>query len=59
MDEWVGHARQDSSWDEERYKTVYRSHVKSLTDLRDYNHPQSRNLLDQIERDSELLQDAR
>jgi len=57
IDEWTDGTWKKSSWNEERYKTVYRSHVKSLTDLRDYSHPQSVGLLEHIQR--ELLQDAR
>ncbi|KAI0294516.1 hypothetical protein BC826DRAFT_1137173 [Russula brevipes] len=57
IDEWTDGTRKNSSWNEERYKTVYHSHVKSLTDLRDYNHPQSVDLLEQMQR--ELLQNAR
>ncbi|KAI0285686.1 hypothetical protein BC826DRAFT_960019 [Russula brevipes] len=57
IDEWVDGTWKNSCWNDERYKTVYRSHVESLTDLRDYNSPQSLDLLEQMQR--ELLQNAR
>ncbi|KAI0294523.1 hypothetical protein BC826DRAFT_1010993 [Russula brevipes] len=57
IDEWTDGTWKNSSWNEKRYKTVYSSHIKSLTDLRDYNHPQSGDFMEQIQRD--LLQGAR
>lgn len=55
--EWTDGTLKTSNWNEGRYETTYRSHVKSLTDLRDHNPPQSGELLKQIQRD--LLKDAR
>jgi len=54
IDEWRDGTREDSDWSEERYETVYRSHIKSLTDLRDL---QGGDTLVQLQRD--VLRDAR
>jgi len=47
--EWTGGTRRDSNWDEERYKTVYFSHISSLNDLRDHGRPQGEDLLAYIQ----------
>jgi len=55
--EWTDGTHKISAWNEGRYEVTYRSHVKSLTDLRDLNRPQGGELLAQIQHD--LLRDAR
>jgi len=57
INEWTDGTRRDSNWDEERYKTVYFSHISSLNDLRDHGQPQGEDLLAYIQLG--LLKNAR
>ncbi|KAI9509443.1 hypothetical protein F5148DRAFT_1187393 [Russula earlei] len=57
IDEWTDGTRKESKWTEERYKTVYDSHISSLNALRDHSRPQGEDLISQIQRD--LLKNAR
>jgi len=55
--EWTDGTRKESKWDEDRCKSVYRSHISSLNDLRDHSRRQGEDLVAQIQRD--LLNNAR
>jgi len=58
IDEWSDGTWKTSSWSEERYKAIYRSHLNSLHDLRNHgHHQQGGDLLAQIQFD--LLKYAR
>jgi Domain of unknown function (DUF6532) len=56
IDEWTDGTYKTSNWNEDRYKTSYLSHMKSLTDLWDHEHPHGQGLLAQIQHD--LLKEA-
>ncbi|KAH9000711.1 hypothetical protein EDB86DRAFT_3101364 [Lactarius hatsudake] len=54
IDEWAGGLHQETGWDEERFKTVYRSHISSLGDF------QRHAIGDTLEHiQSDLLKEAR
>ncbi|KAH9957048.1 hypothetical protein BJV74DRAFT_954723 [Russula compacta] len=55
--EWSDGTRRECNWNEERYKTTYHSHVRSICKLRDHSPPHSTELVQQIQ--SDLLKDAR
>ncbi|KAF8484453.1 hypothetical protein DFH94DRAFT_713756 [Russula ochroleuca] len=52
IDEWTDGTRKGSSWDEERFKAVYRSHLEPLSQIHEGGDP-----LEEIRRD--LLRNAR
>ncbi|KAH9077843.1 hypothetical protein EDB83DRAFT_1524545 [Lactarius deliciosus] len=54
IDEWAGGLHQETGWDKERFKTVYRSHISSLGDF------QRHAIGDTLEHiQSDLLKEAR
>jgi hypothetical protein len=57
IDEWTDGTYKPSNWKEDRYKTAYHSHLKSLTDLQDHEPPRGQRPLAQIQ--SDLLKEAR
>ena len=58
IDEWSCGTWIESTWSEEYYKAIYRSHLNSLLDLSNHgNHRQGGDLLAQIQLD--LLKEAR
>jgi hypothetical protein len=58
IDEWSDGAWKESSWSEERYMSIYISHLNTLRDFREHGlHQQGGDLLAQIQYD--LLKGAR
>ncbi|KAH9171825.1 hypothetical protein EDB89DRAFT_2070392 [Lactarius sanguifluus] len=54
IDEWAGGLHQETGWDDERFKTVYRSHISSLGD---FQRHAIGDMLEHIQ--SDLLKEAR
>lgn len=48
--EWSDGTRRAPNWNEEHYKTTYRSHINTLSDLRDHS-PHGEDLVQQIQSD--------
>ncbi|KAH9057237.1 hypothetical protein EDB87DRAFT_1833256 [Lactarius vividus] len=57
IDEWTDGTRKETEWDENRCKTVYKSHISSLEDFEKHGINQGANLFEQIR--SDLLKDVR
>ncbi|KAH8981726.1 hypothetical protein EDB92DRAFT_1952876 [Lactarius akahatsu] len=57
IDEWTDGTHQETSWDEERFKIAYQSHVRSLDDFRKLGPAQGYNSFEYIR--SSLLNVAR
>ncbi|KAI9509445.1 hypothetical protein F5148DRAFT_753806 [Russula earlei] len=55
INEWSDGIRKESSWDEEKYQTVYTSHVSALFDFKAHS-PSNNDVLYQLQCD--LLKDA-
>jgi Domain of unknown function (DUF6532) len=57
IDEWSDGTFKESNWSEERYKTIYLSHINSLHDFRSSGHQQGGDPLAELQYD--LLKGAR
>ncbi|KAI9447462.1 hypothetical protein H4582DRAFT_5138 [Lactarius indigo] len=57
IDEWTDGTRKETEWDENRWKTVYQSHISSLNDFREHDINQGADLFEHIR--SDLLKEAR
>jgi len=57
IDEWTDGTRKETEWDEQRFKTVYHSHISSLNDLSQRDITQGESLFEHIREG--LLREAR
>jgi hypothetical protein len=57
IDEWSDGTRKNSNWDQEKFRTVYNSHVSSLFEFQEHSLVGKRDMLEELQRD--LVRNAR